>query len=234
MVSAEEPKYYRVRTTLERIIDDLEEGDAVPPERALSEQFSVSRETVRQAMQDLIVEGRIERRGRGTVVSAPKLVQPLSLRSYTEGAKQHGRVPGRILVSFNDIEADEAVGAGLGLAPGTPVMHLERVLLADGVRLGLESTYLPKHRFGGFYHSFDPGTSLYAAIRAEGVTFTSAEERIETALPSPREARLLETTTAMPLLLLHRRSLDAHGEPIEMVRSIYRGDRIAFQATLRE
>ncbi|NDZ97065.1 GntR family transcriptional regulator [Streptomyces sp. SID6673] len=232
MVTVEPRKYYRVRTELERMVSALDEGDAVPPERALAEQFSVARETVRQALQDLLVEGRIERRGRRTVVSAPKLVQPLSLRSYTEGAKEHGRVPGRILVTFEEIVGDQSMCDALGIAPGSPVMHLERVLLADGVKLGLESTYLAQVRFGDFAQTFDPQTSLYAAIRAKGVEFASAEERIETALASPREADLLETTTLMPMMLLRRRSLDTDGMPIEVVRSLYRGDRVAFAAVL--
>jgi GntR family transcriptional regulator len=54
------------------------------------------------------------------------------------------------------------------------------LLLADGQRIGLESTYLPRHRFGQFNSTFDPTTSLYAAIRATGVQFGSAVERVET------------------------------------------------------
>jgi GntR family transcriptional regulator len=34
------------------------------------------------------------------------------------------------------------------------------------------------------------------------------------------------------MLLLHRRSVDADGAPIERVRSLYRGDRVAFEARL--
>ena len=72
------PKPYLVRTAVDDILANLEEGDAVPPERELAARFGVSRETVRQALHELLVAGRIERRGRGTVVSRPKLVQPLS------------------------------------------------------------------------------------------------------------------------------------------------------------
>ena len=88
-------KPYLVRTAVDDLLADLAEGDAVPPERELATRFGVSRETVRQALHELLVEGRIERRGRGTVVSRPKLVQPLSLRSYTEGAAERGRGAGR-------------------------------------------------------------------------------------------------------------------------------------------
>lgn len=228
------PKPFLVRTGLEEILDGLQEGDAFPPERQLAARFQVARETVRQAVHELLVQGRIERRGRGTVVSRPKLVQPLSLQSYTEGAHRMGRTPGRLLVTWESITVDADVAAALDVSSNTRVMHLERVLLADGVRIGLESTYLPLHRFADLTAEFDPTTSLYAALRARGVVFGLATERIETVLPSPREAALLESTTAMPMLLLNRRSVDTDDEPIEVVRALYRGDRVAFEATLTD
>lgn len=227
-------KPHAIRTELDSLLDDLVEGDPFPPERELAVRFGVARETLRQALQELLVEGRIERRGRGTVVSTPKLVQPLSLESYTEGAVRMGRKPGRLLVTWEDVAADADLAEGLDIAEGDPVMHLERVLLADGQRIGLESSYLSSRRFGDFTATFDPTTSLYAAIRASGVEFGSAVERIETVLASPREAGLLESTTAMPMLRLHRRSLDTDGAPIEVVRSLYRGDRVAFEALLTD
>jgi GntR family transcriptional regulator len=228
------PKPYLVRTAVDDLLADLAEGDPVPPERELAVRFSVSRETVRQALHELLVEGRIERRGRGTVVSRPKLVQPLSLRSYTEGAAERGRVPGRLPVTWEDITATPDMADALAIPVGDGVMHLERVLLADGQRIGLESTYLPKIRFAELAETFDPTTSLYAAIRGTGVVFGSAIERIETVLPSPRQATLLESTTAMPMLLLNRRSLDTRGRPIEIVHALYRGDRVAFEAALTD
>ncbi|MCG7596385.1 GntR family transcriptional regulator [Mycobacterium sp. C3-094] len=228
------PKPYVVRTGLDEILAGLREGDAFPPERELALRFGVARDTVRQAVHELLVEGRIERRGRGTVVSRPKLVQPLSLKSYTEGAQRMGRTPGRLLVSWDRVTVDAGITAALDVAPTSRVMHLERVLLADGARIGLESSYLPLHRFASLAEDFDPTTSLYAAIRQRGVVFGEATERIETVLPSPREAGLLESTTAMPMLLLNRRSVDTDGRPIEVVRALYRGDRVAFEATLTD
>jgi GntR family transcriptional regulator len=225
-------KVHRVRNGLDELLAGLQEGDPVPAERDLAVRFAVARDTVRQALHELLLEGRIQRRGRGTVVARPKLNQPLSLRSYTEGAERMGRKPGRILVTWEDVEATADLAAGLDVKLGEPVMHLERVLLADNERIGLESTYLPASRFAGLYDTFDPATSLYAAIHAAGVRFASAQERIETILATPREAGLLMTTTAMPMLHLNRRSLDAEGRPIEVVRALYRGDRVAFQTTL--
>ena len=226
------PKPYVIRTALDATLADLTEGDPVPAERELAVQFGVARETVRQALHELLVAGRIERRGRGTVVSRPKLTQPLGLQSYTEGAVAVGRTPGRLAVTTEIVDATTELAAGLAISVGDPVLHLERILLADDQRIGLESTYLSSTRFVGLATTFDPTTSLYAAIRATGVQFGSATERIETALASPREAELLESSAAMPMLLLNRRSLDTEGVPIELVRALYRGDRIAFETVL--
>ncbi|AMO63891.1 GntR family transcriptional regulator [Mycolicibacterium phlei] len=225
-------KAHRVRTALDTLLAGLDVGDPVPAERDLAARFNVARETVRQALHELLVEGRIERRGRGTVVSHPKLVQPLSLRSYTEGAERMGHIAGRRLVSWEDIRADANAARALGIRAGTKVMRLERVLLADAQPIGLETTYLAASRFGWLRTRFDPETSLYAALRDAGVEFAAALERIETVLPSPREAELLGTTTAMPALLLNRRTVDSADEPIELVRALYRGDRVAFEAML--
>nr|WP_307787568.1 GntR family transcriptional regulator [Mycolicibacterium sp. S2-37] len=227
-------KAHLIRTELDLLLTELQVGDAVPAERELAVRFGVARETVRQALHELLVEGRIERRGRGTVVSRPKLVQPLSLSSYTEGAVRMGRIPGRLLVTWEDVQADAELAAALDIRPGSAVMHLERVLLADGERIGLESTYLSVQRFGWLRDSFEPTTSLYAAIRGSGVQFDAAMERVETALPSPREAALLGTTTAMPVLMLNRRTVDTTEAPIEVVRALYRGDRVAFEALLTD
>ncbi|SKU36004.1 GntR family transcriptional regulator [Mycobacteroides abscessus subsp. abscessus] len=38
----------------------------------------------------------------------------------------------------------------------------------------------------------------------------------------------------MPMLLMNRRTLDTDGRPIERVRSLFRGDRVAFEAVLKE
>jgi GntR family transcriptional regulator len=137
-------------------------------------------------------------------------------------------------MTFERISADDGLATELGIELGDAVVHLERVLFADGEKIGLESTFLPDGRFGAMLDTFDATTSLYAAIRSIGVVFASATERIETVLASPREATLVESTTAMPMLLLHRTSVDPDGVPIERVRSLYRGDRIAFLTTLRE
>lgn len=229
------PRYYAVKTELLWLIDALGEGAALPPERELAERFSVSRVTLRQAVGELVLEGKLQRRqGSGTYVAPPKLVQPLSLVSYTDGMRRQGVAPTRSVITVEHLPADDVLSRDLRIGRGEPVIHLERVMLADDERVGLESTYLPAARFPTLLAVFDPTTSLYACLRERfGVVFAEAEERVETVLATPREALLIGTNPAQPMLLLHRVSHDNDGEPVERVRSLYRGDRFSFMARLR-
>ncbi|MER6125395.1 GntR family transcriptional regulator [Streptomyces sp. NPDC001795] len=227
------PKYYAVKAQIDHLIDELGEGKLIPTERDLSQQYGAARETVRQALRELVLEGKLRRQGRGTVVAGPKLAQPLSLASYTEGVRRQGRTPGRTLVTLDRFPCPEALAAETGLTRGEPVWHLERVLLADDERVGLESTYVAVARVPRLDTDFDPDSSFYAYLHAQGIAFGDADERLETVLATPREALLIGTPPALPMLLIHRVSRDTAGQPLERVRSLYRGDRFSFTAHLK-
>ncbi len=227
------PKYYAAKAQLVELLSELGEGGALPTERELAERYGVARETLRLALRELLLEGRLRRRGRGTVVAGPKIEQPLSLSSYTEGVRRQGRLPGRHLIGLERFTAEAEVAAELDLAVGAEVWHLERVLLADEERVGLESTYAPVALFPRLDDDFDPGSSFYGYARdSAGLTSGGGQERIETVLATPREALLIGTPPALPMLLLHRRSWDGSGRAFERVRTLYRGDRFSFTADL--
>ena len=57
-----EPKYYTVKRHLLAIIESLEPDSAVPTERVLAAELGTSRTTVRQALLELVAEGRLVRR----------------------------------------------------------------------------------------------------------------------------------------------------------------------------
>ncbi|MFE0175688.1 GntR family transcriptional regulator [Streptomyces sp. NPDC059002] len=227
------PKYYAVKARIAALIEELGDGQPLPTERDLAVRYEVARETVRQALRELLLEGRLRRQGRGTVVAGPKLEQPLSLASYTEGVRRQGRTPGRNLISLDRFPCPPALAAEIGTEAGEPVWHMERVLLADDERVGLESTYVAVARVPRLDADFEPDSSFYAYLRdGLGISFGDADERIETVLATPREALLIGTPPALPMLLIHRLSRDTAGRPLERVRTLYRGDRFSFTTHL--
>ncbi|GAA1231230.1 MULTISPECIES: GntR family transcriptional regulator [Streptomyces] len=227
------PKYYAVKAHVSALLDELGEGEPLPTERDLALRFEVARETVRQALRELLLEGRLRRQGRATVVAGPKLEQPLSMASYTEGVRRQGRRPGRTLIGLDRFPCPPALAGEIEVERGEPVWHMERVLLADDERVGLESTYVAVARMPRLDVDFDPDSSFYTYVHERlGIEFGSADERIETVLATPREALLIGTPPALPMLLIHRVSSDTSGRPTERVRTLYRGDRFSFTTCL--
>ena len=92
---------------------------AVPTERELAERFATSRTTVRQAIAELVIDGRLERtQGRGTFVAQPKLMQLRQLTSFSQDTHDEGRLPGSVVLAIDEQPADGEVAGHLGIAPG--------------------------------------------------------------------------------------------------------------------
>ncbi|MDT7728307.1 MAG: GntR family transcriptional regulator [Actinomycetota bacterium] len=221
------PRYYQAKGLLQELARELGEGAAIPSERELAERFGMARMTLRQAIGELVLEGKLRRRhGSGTYVAPPKAVLTLTDPGIATAPDEPHVVPGRKLVTLEELPADASVAAELGIGAGDPVVHLEQIQLIGETAMSLESTYLSAKRFPALLRSYHPANSLHAQLHDEfDVTFAEAEERVETVLATPREAGLLGTILAQPMLLLHRVSYDDTGKPIERVRALIRGDR---------
>jgi GntR family transcriptional regulator len=229
------PKYQNVHDALLVMMESLAPGTAMPTERELCQEFGVSRATVRQALGQLEMEQRIYRRqGKGTFVARPKIEQSLELMSHTEGMRSRGLTPSSKLIDVRRIAAGADVGARLGLSPKAEVLRIERLRLADDDPIAIEVVFLNAQRFDGITAELGDNASLYQLFSSNyGVELASAEETIEAVIAEAREAGLLRCQIGMPLLMLSRRTLDVEGQPIEFVRSLYRGDRYRFQTGLR-
>jgi GntR family transcriptional regulator len=229
------PKYYRLKQHLLNLTQTMPPGTPVPPERLLATEFDTSRTTVRQALAELVVEGRLERiQGKGTFVAKPKVAQSLQLTSYTEDMRAQGLEPTSRLLEMEYVAAGVELGERLGIRASAKVLRISRLRLANGEPMAIETTHLSQQRFPNLRKLLGRYSSLYTALAEEyGVHLGEAEETIETALATPTEAGLLGTDTGLPMLLLSRHSIDTEGEPVEWVRSVYRGDRYKFVARLK-
>lgn len=229
------PKYYRVKRQLLDLTGVLPAGAAVPPERELAQRYGTSRTTVRQALAELAVEGKLLRvQGRGTFVAKPKVAQVLELTSYTEDMRAHGLQPRSVLLDTGYVTAGDELAGFLGIRAGGRALRIHRLRLADGEPMSIDSSYLSARRFPGLRRNLRKNSSLYKTLAsAYGVELAEAEETIETVLAGPEDARLLGVDVGLPLLLVSRHSFDPAGAPVEWARSWYRGDRYKIVTRLR-
>ncbi|MFR0354431.1 GntR family transcriptional regulator [Streptomyces sediminimaris] len=228
------PKYYRVKQQVLDIARALTPGSRMPAERSLAVLLDTSRTTVRQALQELVGEGRLDRiQGKGTFIARPKLYRTLQLTSHTEDMQAQGLEPASRVLDVGHVEADGKLSRLLDIDVGESVLRIERLRLANGEPMAIETTHLSARRFPGLRESLARHRSLYSLLaEAYGVRLAEAEEGIETSLATPYQAALLATEVGVPVMLLSRHSLDAQGRPVEWVRSVYRGSRYKFVVTL--
>lgn len=191
-------KYYRLKRHLLDMTDTMPPGTPVPPERTLAAEFDTSRTTVRQALQELVVEGRLERiQGKGTFVAKPKVSQALQLTSYTEDMRAQGLEPTSQLLDIGYVTADDTLAGLLDITAGGRVLRIERLRLASGEPMAIETTHLSAKRFPALRRSLVKYTSLYTALaEVYDVRLAEAEETIETSLATPARRGCSARTSA--------------------------------------
>jgi GntR family transcriptional regulator len=228
------PKYYALKGELLRLIDGAEVGSMLPTERDLAERFEVSRTTVRQAIAELVVEGRLERtQGSGTYVAEPKLIQLRQLSSFTEDIGERRADARSEVLDISRVAATAEVARALELAAGTKVHRVERLRVVADEPIAHEVAYLAGS-YPRLAAELAKRGSLYLTLsEAYGVDLTAAEDVVETSLASPIEAQLLGVDTGLPMLLITRTAADGAGRPLEYTRSVFRGDRFRFVARHR-
>ena len=221
------PKY----TQLSRILQDLIEAELgldelLPSEREISERFGVARMTVRQAVDQLVAEGRVYKvAGKGTFVARPRLVMPLTLTSFTADMQARGMRPGAVELSRRQIAADAELSRLLGVDLAEPVHVLERLRLADDEPIAVERSHLVARRTPGLFDEPLENRSLYAVLEERyGLVIDGGEQTIGAGPAASSEASALGVRPDAAVLRFERWSR-AGGAPLEYATSTYRGDR---------
>lgn len=231
------PLYARVEAVLAEAIaaGELPPGSQLPAEDGLIARFQVSRTTVRKAIQNLAERGLVEiRRGKGTFVAQPRVVQELTeLTGFVEDMQALGRVPSARLLDAEIVAAGQAVARQLAVAPGTQVMRIRRVRLADGVAMSLDETYLPRE-IGEQVVTHDlEAEPIFALLEQKyDLPLVEAEYRLEAAIATSEVARALAVPPGSPVFLIERTSYCAGPRPIDYEKLYYRGDLIRFVTRL--
>jgi GntR family transcriptional regulator len=230
--SGSQPLYQQLQRALREAIEKrlLVPDDALPPERQIAAELSVSRITVRKALDGLVEEGLLVRRqGSGNFVASRIEKNFAKLTSFSEDMRSRGRVPHSKWLKRAEGAVSPEEALTLRLSPGTAVYRFHRVRFADDAPMSVElctvvASYLP---------SLDAvGESLYKALEDAGNRPVRALQRLRALLLVPDHAKLLHARAGDAGLLVERLGFHRDGNAVEFSQSYYRGDTYDFVAEL--
>lgn len=217
-------KHVQVREYVRDLISGAEPGAPAPSERELVHVFGVARMTVRQALDALVTEGLLERiPGRGTFVAQPRPDTRSALSSFTEEMMRRGMKPDARTILARVEQAGQGVARALELQLGDPVIHWQRLRLADGQPMCLEDAFLSEALFSGFLDGPLPN-SLYGELKKRGLMPSRGEDSVEAGIAKAEEAEVLGINDGDAVLRIARRAF-ADNQAVEVSRSTYRADR---------
>lgn len=208
-------------------------GDRLPTEAEIEERYGVSRSPIRQALNELVVEGVVERvQGRGTFVAPKKIVHLPKLTSFTENMRAQGFEPTRRVVRLERRFPDTEVAASLRTLEGVECHYLMRTLLADGVAVGASETWLPADIIGDveFDVSVLEENSLYDFLQRPPIALDldHGAETIRARRAGPQAAGLLGIGAEDPVLVVDRLTRRSDDRIVESTRMVFAADRYEY------
>ncbi len=224
------PYYTRFRDHFAAMIEAgvLAPGAKFPPERALAEDFSITRVTVRQALMRMEAEGLIFREERrGWFVSSPRvLYDPTANTSFTVSIAEQGRVAGTTVLSTQRVAASQSESTQLGCAIGDPIFVISRLRTVDGRAVLVEKIHVKVERCPDLLdHPLDQSMTELMA-KEFGIIEHRAKINMRPAALSEVSAKALGVAVGTPGLYLSRTILDQYNEVIELDEEFWRHDAI--------
>lgn len=239
-----EPAYKTVAAALRA---DIASG-AYPPTRRLptdaelSETFGVSRQTVRQAFNQLVAEGlvyRVRRRGSFAVASPPG----------TQYLRSLGSVEDLLALSVDtELEVVEPLAETVDVAAaGRLRLDSDRVStglyrrLHAGQPFGVTTFYLPPGIAAGVAAdprlsepgARSPATVIQLIEEARGIPIVGCHQSITASLLDASDAAQLDAEPGEPALAVDRLYVDARGDLVELASSLFNVRRYSYRLQLR-
>lgn len=217
--------YHQIAQLLRRQIEtgEFPAGKALPSERRLAETLSVSRVSVRKAIEELVEQGLlIKKRGSGTYV-IERLSQSLSaLHSFTEEIAARGLAADyECLDTYVGTPTPDEV-MSLGIRTSDTITRITRLRRTDGEPLTIQTSAVLQ---AAMPDPAELGASLYALMDNYGHRPVRAQQRLSAVAIVGHEAELLQVVPGSPGLQTTRIGYREDGLAVEYTRSLFRGDR---------
>jgi GntR family transcriptional regulator len=223
----------------------LAPGAQLPSQPELAAHYGVARETVKSALRMLVAEGlTVSRQGQGTFVKVQRQLRRLSDERYKrgEGVKPPfmteadvAGVESSVTYDTAQVRAPEEVAERLRIEPGALVSRTNYQFYGDGEPVQISTQWEPIALTGGTPIEVpEEGPvgkeGVIARFDAIGIHVTHIHEVVNSRMPTPEEARLLDIPPGTPVFTIAR-SHWADKIPVETADITAPADRCSIEHT---
>lgn len=226
------PLWAQLRDDLRRRLEAGAFDEAFPGELALVAEYAVSRHTVRSALRELRADGLViaERGRRPRLAGDIPITQPLGTLYSLFASVESAGLRQTSIVRAREVCADGVVADRLQLEASTPLFRLERLRLAAGEPLALDTVWLPAGIAAPLLEVDFTHTALYDELASRvGVQIAGGRETIRAVVPAKAQQRLLGIPATAGAFAIDRLGY-AGGRPVEWRHTLIRGDRFSLVA----
>lgn len=228
------PLYEQIkRRVLGMILGWQQEDERFHTDNELSEQFGVSRMTVRQAVQELVDEGYLRRvPGLGTFVCAPKIDEQFTpAMDFLDQWAIKGRPLSLKVLHCSLDPAPAQVAADLRLPPDGKVWNILRLRTVQHVPISIDYRYIDAALVPEMQPSDISSGSLLDVI-GRRVELAYGDLKIEAAAVREEHADYLGLLPGDPILTRHLVYCDTRDRPVMSGVSHYRADQVRYSVRI--
>jgi GntR family transcriptional regulator len=223
-----------IKEQLESLVLEFEPGAKIPSERTLATQFGIARMTLRQSIESLILEGKLERRpGSGTYTTNQGYSLSAGCRSFASEMESQGLKPSNRLVSYKIVSADRVTARKLRIPSSSKVIKFSRVRFGDSTPMAIQLTKIPLAYTANIDdHSEFEGSLEDLLLRRFGIRITTSQTEVSGEFPDKTVANLLEVSKTTPCLVKETIDIDQRARIIMWNKTWYNAEkfRIRFDA----
>ena len=216
-------------TLLEALADlsvKLKPHSQLPSERALSEEYGVSRMTLRRAIDVLQARGYIYSvPSKGLFVAEPRMVRTSDVTSLSEVLRHRGNNPKTKLHLADRIHATDEVAKALGLRKGDWVYRIEQSFFDADVAMATETAYIPAEIAPGLLEQ-DLAASLSSILASNyEKPILRVQYRVRAVIPEEKFRERLDLAVGAPTFEFFAVGITSKERSAFLVVSYKRGDK---------
>ncbi|MBS9775908.1 MAG: GntR family transcriptional regulator [Fusobacterium sp.] len=229
------PLHIQLTDKLIKKIEAMNFSDKLPSERQLCEDYNVSRTTVRQALNELKLNGyinKVQGKGNFVAVSNSDKQNLLDYYSFTKQTLARNMIPKVKILEFHKESPNEILKEKMELKAGDKVIKIVRLRLADDTPMIYETTFIPFSIFATLKKKQLETMALYDIFEKDyNRKVCKVVEQFSAVNIFKKEAEYLGIPNNSACLKIRRHSYSATNEIIELTYSYARPDQFIYKTS---